>query len=149
MEGCAPGALLFIPAEVATRLTTLTSLTPVPGARPPVAGVAVAEGAVVAVLSVGPGRAGEVPRRAEPAVLCRVGDGVDVALTGGVVIATGLFEVGSDGASVTWGDALVEELDVAALYARAEATTWSPPQGSDAWRVEADSMAQPGGGDEG
>jgi hypothetical protein len=45
----------FVPAAVARRLTTLSSLTPVLGTRPPVAGIALADGTVVTVLRIGPG----------------------------------------------------------------------------------------------
>jgi hypothetical protein len=123
-------ALGFVPAAVAARLVTLSSLTPVPGARPPALGIALADGAVVTVLQVG--RAGEagydqddgwpVPG-ADRALLCRVG-GLDLALTGGVVLATGVFDAAPRG-GVMWRGAPVPALDVAALYAQAEAAAWA------------------------
>src|SRR6185437_4288191 len=46
-------ALAFVPAEVARRLTTLSSFLSVPGTQPPASGIALADGAVVTVLRVG------------------------------------------------------------------------------------------------
>lgn len=62
-------ALGFVPADVARRLTTLSSLTPVPGARAPVMGIALADGAVVTVLRIphdGEQRRDGEPRRCSP-----------------------------------------------------------------------------------
>jgi hypothetical protein len=129
-------ALGFVPAEVARRLTALSSVTPVPGARPPIAGIALADGAVVTVLSIGqalvrpaskpsyePGEDWVVPG-ADRAVLCHLG-GFDVALTGATVLATGVFDVAPDGEGVLWRSEVVPAIDVRALYAEAEATTWA------------------------
>jgi chemotaxis signal transduction protein len=129
-------ALCFVPAEVARRLTALSSLTDVPGARPPIAGIALADGAVVTVLRIGqpagsppakpsyqPGEDWVVPG-ADRAVLCHLG-GFDVALTGATVLATGVFDVGPEGDGVLWRGEVVPILDVRALYAQAEATTWA------------------------
>src|SRR6185295_17551423 len=55
-------ALGFVPADVARRLASLSSLTRVPGARPPVVGIALADGAVVTVLRLGDGHV-ETPAR--------------------------------------------------------------------------------------
>lgn len=139
-------ALGFFPVEVVRRLATLSALTVVPGAQPPIAGIALADGAVVTVLSLGepPGPLaaqrsldafGVVPG-ADRAVLCRVG-GIDVALTGGTVLATGVFGVAPDGESVLWRGEVVPEIDVRALYAQAEAATWAPRAGHPAERPRA------------
>ncbi len=131
-------ALAFVPVLVARRLTALSSLTPVPGARPPIAGIALADGAVVTVLSLGeavphpvttkrsyePGEDWVVPG-AECALLCHV-DGSSVALTGATVLATGVFDAAPDGSGVLWRSEVVPVLDVRALHAQAEATTWPP-----------------------
>ena len=131
------GALGFIPAEVARRLTALSSLTPVPGARAPIAGIALADGAVVTVLRIGedapqaaaherasydPGEDWIVPG-ADRAVLCHLG-GADVALTGATVLATGVFDAASEG-GVLWRGEVVPVIDVRALYAQAEASAWA------------------------
>ncbi len=144
-EGAVHG---FVPAEVAKRLTALSSLTAVPGARLPALGIALADGAVVTVLRVGqaatvaggwkaayaPGEDWLVPG-ADRALLCHLG-GFDVALMGAVVVATGVFDAapahggaagtgtaGRDG--VLWRGDVVPVLDVRALYAQAEAATWA------------------------
>jgi len=129
-------ALGFVPAEVARRLTTLSSFVPVPGARPPASGIALADGAVVTVLRVGqadpppvagrpaytPGEDWLVPG-ADRAVLCQLG-GFEAALVGAVVVTTGLFDAAPDG-GVIWRGDVVPVLDVRALYTQAEAATWA------------------------
>jgi hypothetical protein len=129
-------ALAFIPASVAARLTALTCLIDVPGARPPARGLALADGEVVTVLEVGkPPDAGVIAPRYLPdqewpvpgsdrAVLCLIG-GVRVALIGGLVVATGVFDAQSDGGGVLWRGEPVPTLDVRALYARAETAIWA------------------------
>lgn len=130
-------ALGFVPADVAQRLAALSALTPVPGAKPPAYGIALAEGAVVTVLRIGdapfqdasarppytPGEDWIVPG-AERAVLCRLG-AFDVALTGATVLATGVFEPAPDESGVLWRGEVVPVIDVRALYAQAEAATWA------------------------
>jgi hypothetical protein len=155
-EGEGRSALAFVPAAVAARLVAISSLTPVPGVRPPALGIALAEGAVVTVLGIGRAGSGSVGSPvmlpayepdddwpvpgADRALLCRVG-GLDLALTGGVVLATGVFDAAPHGGGVIWRGAPVPELDVAALYAQAEAAVWaeraagmtslsSPPSGA-------------------
>ena len=131
-------ALGFFPVEVVRRLATLSALTVVPGAQPPIAGIALADGAVVTVLSLGealshpvtkkrsyePGEDWVVPG-AECALLCHL-DGSSVALTGATVLATGVFDAAPDGSGVLWRSEVVPVLDVRALHAQAEATTWPP-----------------------
>jgi len=142
------GALLFIPVEVATRLASLTALTRVEGVRAPAVGIALAGGEVVTVLRLGAGAPPpEPPERAasrgqprvyragddwpipgsDRAVLCDVG-GDAVALTGGSVVATGVFD--ADEGGVLWRGARVPTLDVRALYARAEAAIWAARVGA-------------------
>jgi hypothetical protein len=134
-EGEGGDAFGFVPAEVARRLTALTALTVVPGARPPVAGIALADGAVVTVLRIGqreapggkqayaPGDDWLVPG-ADRALLCDLG-GFDVALTGATVVATGVFDAAPVRDGVLWRGEVVPVLDVRALYARAEAVKWA------------------------
>lgn len=134
--------LAFVPADVAVRVTALSSLTAVPGVRPPVAGIALADGAVVTVLSLGEAIGGAAPglpagekRSYEPgedwivpgadrAVLCNLG-GFWVALTGATVLATGVFDAAPAGEGVLWRSEVVPVIDVRALYAQAEAATWA------------------------
>lgn len=129
--------LAFIPASVASRLTALTCGIDVPGARPPVRGLALADGEVVTVLELGkravaapvvhtayrPGAEWPVPG-SDRAVLCVLGS-VRVALTGGTVVATGVFEPLDGGGGITWRGEPVPTLDVRALYARAETAIWA------------------------
>lgn len=130
-------ALGFIPAEVAIRLAALSSLTPVPGAPSPVAGIALADGAVVTVLELGESIAGAggakpsydsgedwIVPGADRAVLCHLG-GFDVALTGATVLATGVFEVAPECDDVLWQGEVVPVIDVRALYAQADAAMWA------------------------
>ena len=68
------------------------------------------------------------------AVLCDVG-GLSVAVTGGSILATGLFEASPDGDGILWRGEHVPLLDVRDLYAHAEAAIWaaravSRPRGS-------------------
>jgi hypothetical protein len=152
--GPAGTSLGFVPADVARRLAALSSLTPVPGVKPPAFGIALADGAVVTVLHIGdaapggPGGAGARPAYtpdedwlvpgADRAVLCRLG-AFDVALTGATVLATGVFDAAPDEGGVLWRGEVVPVIDVRALYAQAEAATWaeraipsSPPRGPSA-----------------
>jgi hypothetical protein len=135
--------LVFVPAAVAREVTSLSALTRVPGLEPPALGVALAAGRVVTVLDVGAGaeaRADEAeapPARArswsheewpmpgcDRAVLCDLGGDV-VALSGGEIVATGLFEAAPSGDGIHWRGADVAPLDVAALYAQAESAIWA------------------------
>jgi hypothetical protein len=121
----------FVPASTAVRLAQLGSLVPLPAAPPLVAGIALADGVVVTVLRLGergveppppePGDEWPVPG-AGRALICRVG-ALEVALTGGTVMATGLFEAALGG--IVWRGQMVPALDVPALYAQAEAATWA------------------------
>ncbi len=134
------GRLGFVPAEVARRVTALSSLTPVPGTGPAIAGLALADGAVVTVIWIGAGSVDATTRErrvVDSAVLCQVSEaplsirdpqtppvatgnphaGFDVALAGGSVLATGLFEASTEGAAggdggVIFDHAVVPLLDV-------------------------------------
>lgn len=142
--------LVFIPATVASRLTALTCVIDVPGARPPARGLALADGEVITVLELGkratanvnvnatarsnssataptppylPGAEWPVPG-SDRAVLCVLGS-VRVALTGGTVVATGVFDPLDGGGGILWRGEPVPTLDVRALYARAETAIWA------------------------
>ncbi len=126
-------SLAFVSADVARKLAPLAALTAVPGTRPPVAGMALVDGAVVTVLQLAsgvqarasyePGADWPVPG-ADRAVLCQVG-GFDVAIAGGVVLATGVFDAAPGGEGVLWRGEVVPAIDVRAIYAQAEAATWA------------------------
>ena len=157
-------ALVFIPASVATRITALTCVIDVPGAKPPARGLALADGEVITVLEIGK-PAGASPASAPPhpdtehavpgsdrAVLCVIGS-VRVALTGGTVVATGTFDLLPDGAGVVWRGEPVPALDVRALYARAETAIWAdravssrpsaPPSGRSSTPSQIPARARP------
>ena len=55
---------------------------------------------------------------------CQLG-GIEVALTGATVVATGVFDRAPDDEGVLWRSEVVPILDVRALYAEAEAATWT------------------------
>ena len=57
-------------------------------------------------------------------MLCVLGS-VRVALTGGIVVATGVFDPLDGGGGVLWRGEPVPTLDVRALYARAETAIWA------------------------
>ena len=128
-------ALVFLSASVASRLTPLTCVIDVPGARPPMRGLALADGVVVTVLALGKPAAASTPPPpylpdadwpvpgSDRAVLCVLGS-VRVALTGATVVATGVFDP-IEGGGVLWRGEPVPALDVRALYARAETAIWA------------------------
>lgn len=132
----------FVPAEVALRLTALGAMTEVPGARLPARGIALADGEVVTVLELGrpPPRGAEerytphdewpVPG-ADRALLCLIG-AQKVALIGGRVLSTGVFEQSTGDDGVIHRGELVRTLDVRALYAQAETAIWAPRPGTPA-----------------
>ncbi|MFT3774315.1 MAG: hypothetical protein QM820_53825 [Minicystis sp.] len=150
-EGADAVMLGFVPASVATRLSALGSLLPLPGAPASVAGIALADGAVVTVLRLGdreadlarytPDDEWPVPG-ARRAVICRVG-GVDVALTGGAVVATGVFDAAPEGEGILWRGQMVPALDVRAMYAQAEAATWAGRAASARPRAPSSPAAPP------
>jgi hypothetical protein len=106
------GALFYLPASVALRITLAPRVTPVPGAPPELVGVALHQGVVVPVVSIGPSRT--------EMVLCQHA-GELMGLLGGEVVRTGSFQVPADRA-----DAVLHEgqrarpLDVSAIYARVQ-----------------------------
>jgi hypothetical protein len=121
----------FLPAEIAIRVAALGAIRRVPGLRLPALGIALADGEVVTVFEIGssaaapatyrPGEDWSVPG-CDRAVLCDVG-GQRLALTGGAIVATGVFEAGESGA-VLWRGAEVPTIDVRALYRAAESAIW-------------------------
>ena len=109
---------VFVPAAVASQVVQLGAITSVPGLPAPALGVALAEGRVVVVISIGvPGE-----RSTGPAIVCDV-DGEAVAFVGGAMLAVGAFE--ADGTGVRHGGAHVPELDARGLYAELEGTLWA------------------------
>jgi len=109
------GKLFFVPVPVARSVARIPRVTTVPGAPADLIGVAMHEGAVVPVLTIGPARS--------EMVLCHCG-GETVGLVGGEVVRTGLFDPDPDPAcpdGIAFEEQRVGPLDVAAIYARVEA----------------------------
>jgi chemotaxis signal transduction protein len=130
-EGREREVLGFISADVARRLTALLSVTPVPGSAPSVAGLALADGAVVTVLRIGrPAGTTKIQPGADRAVLCELRN-YEVAVTGGVVLATGMFDAEPEGTGVVWRGEVVPLIDVGALYAEAHAAVPMPKPAGD------------------
>ncbi len=129
--GESDASLGFLSAEIAVRVAALGAIRRVPGLRLPALGIALADGEVVTVFEIGssaaatpayrPGEDWSVPG-CDRAVLCNVG-GQRLALTGGTIVATGVFESSGDGA-VVWRGSEVPVLDVRALYRAAESAIW-------------------------
>ena len=145
-------ALGFVPASEAARLAALSTIVAVPGLRLPALGIALADGAVVTVLCLGAGAAPTPryePDEAWPvpgagrAVVCRL-DGLEVALTGGTVLATGVFDAAPGGGGVLWRGEVAPVLDVRALYAQAETAVWADRAASVTGRPHAPRTPAPG-----
>jgi hypothetical protein len=121
----------FLPAEIAVRVAALGAIRRVPGLRLPALGIALADGEVVTVFEIGnsahapaayrPGEDWSVPG-CDRAVLCNVG-GQRLALTGGTIVATGVFDSSPNGV-VVWRGIEAPTLDIRALYRAAEAAIW-------------------------
>ena len=106
----AGGEARFLPASVAVRVAAIPPLTKVPGAPPDLLGIALHEGGVVPVLSIGPAR--------EEMIVCR-SDGELVALLGGERFETGIFPTSADSPDVLEHDgSQYDLLDVGALVHR-------------------------------
>ncbi len=109
----AGGEARFLPASVTVRVAATPPVTQVPGAPPDLLGIALHEGGVVPVLSIGPAR-GEM-------IVCR-SDGELVALLGGERFETGIFPTSADSPDILEHDgSRYALLDVSALCARASA----------------------------
>jgi chemotaxis signal transduction protein len=106
-------ALYFVPASAALRIAPAPRVTLVPGGPPDLVGIAMLEGTIVPVVSIGPARA--------EMVVCQHA-GEPVGLIGAEVVRTGVFEVseGRPEAVVHEGQS-VRPLDVATIYARVQA----------------------------
>jgi chemotaxis signal transduction protein len=95
----------FIPANVALRVANVPQMTRVVGAPPELLGVALYEGAILPVISIGEAR--------ERMVVCEHA-GELLGLVGGVVVKSGMVADADAG----------EALDIAAIYARIQTGGW-------------------------
>lgn len=131
-----PSGLSFVPAEIASRLLPIPRYTRVPGAPPELLGVAVLEGAIIPVVTVGPppqptvappvptvvtGVAITVPGtwiHVRGAMLVCLVQGDTVGLVGLEVLQAGVFDAAPESSGVTLEDGTVAKaLDVAGLLA--------------------------------
>lgn len=108
------GALAFLPASVAVKVAPLPRITRVAGAPFELLGIALHEGEIMPVISIG-------NARKEMVVCTQAGE--LLGLVGGTVLGTGMFEAEGDGVTVKGAPAPL--LDVAALYARVQEGAWA------------------------
>ncbi len=104
--------LRFLPASVALRVAPSPRVTAVPGGPPELVGIAVHEGTVLPVISVGAAR--------HEMIVCQHA-GELVGIVGGQVVRSGTFDVAPGYPDLVEVDgAKVRPLDVAQLYARVQ-----------------------------
>jgi hypothetical protein len=109
----AQGALHFLPASVALRVGPMPRVTAIPGGPPDLVGVAMHEGTIVPVVSIGSAR-GEM-------IVCQHA-GETLGVIGVRVVRTGLFPVVPDRPEMVEHEGrLVKPLDLATIYARVQA----------------------------
>lgn len=109
----ARAGLWYLPAAVVTRVVSVPSLGPVPGAPPELAGLAHVDGRVIAVLDVGPSRA---------AMLVASFVGEPVGIVGAEIVATGTFPRVHD--HVAYESEHARPFDLAGVVARVRHTHW-------------------------
>ncbi len=109
------GALQFIPASIAVHVGPVPRVTALPGSPPELIGVAVHEGTIVPVVSIG-------AARAEMVVCQHAGEVLGVV--GGQVVRTGVFDIapGRPEAVVHDGQT-AEAVDLTTIYARIQASS--------------------------
>lgn len=108
------GELRYVPASVGVRVGPIPRVTAVPGAPPELVGIAMHEGVVVPIVSIGSAR--------KDLVVCQHA-GELLGLVGGEVERTGVFDVVPDHPElVQVGEQRVKPLDVAAAYARVQSS---------------------------
>jgi hypothetical protein len=108
-------ALLFVPASEAVKLAPIPHVTRVPGAAEGLIGVALHEGEILPVVSIGPER--------QSMLICACA-GALLGIVGASVVETGMFDATPDGESVRRGDETATRLDIAALSAKAGQEAW-------------------------
>ena len=109
------GALAFVPADVALKVVLVPKITRVAGAPPELLGIALHEGQSVPVVSIGAAR--------KTMVIC-MHAGEPIGLVGGEVVSAGLL-----------GEHEVSKpLDIGAIYARLQASSWTAALGATSTR---------------
>jgi CheW-like domain len=108
---------VFLPASIVVEVAPSPRVTRVPGAPPGLLGIALHEGRILPVFSVG-GNAG-------PMVVCNY-QGELVGLVGGEIVHAGLFDgadLGGEGVKHEGERAVV--LDLAPIYAQIRGVSWA------------------------
>ncbi len=112
------GALIFIPASIALRISAHPEVVHVPGAPSELLGMAVSEGEILPVVAIGGDRA--------QMVVCMHASEL-VGFVGGAVIGSGIFPT-ADGASsdaVSFGGETALTLDIARIFGRLRGGAWA------------------------
>jgi hypothetical protein len=108
----AEGTWHFIPASMTLHIGPTPRITAIPGGPPELVGVAIHEGTIVPVVSIGAAR-GEM-------VVCQHA-GETLGVIGARVVRAGLFAVVPDRAELVQHDGrLVKPLDLGTIYARVQ-----------------------------
>ena len=112
------GALVFIPASVALRISVPPEVVRVPGAPAELLGMAVNEGEILPVVAIGSERG--------PMVVCMHASEL-VGLVGGAVIGSGLFPKAEEAKSdeVSFGGETARTLDLAEIFGRLHGGAWA------------------------
>jgi hypothetical protein len=112
------GALVFIPASIALRISAHPEIVRVPGAPSELLGMAVNEGEVLPVVAIGSDRG--------PMVVCMHAAEL-VGLVGGTVIGSGIFPTAEDATSdeVSFGGETARTLDIARIFGRLRGGAWA------------------------
>ncbi len=106
--------LVYVRAAEAVKLVPFPQITRIPGSSDALLGVALFEGGIVPVVSVGHER--------ESMLVCSYA-GALVGVVGGSVVASGMFR--AEGSSVRYGNETASVLDLPALCASILPSSWA------------------------
>jgi hypothetical protein len=112
-------ALVYVPAAAAVKLSQIPQITRVPGAPEGLLGVALHEGEILPIVSIGPER---------DSMLVCMHTGALLGVVGGSIVETGMFDALEDGTSVRYGDETATVLDLGVISGRL-----APPSWGGAW----------------
>jgi hypothetical protein len=110
-----PERLLYVPAASVLRLAPIPQITRVPGAPEGLLGVALHEGEILPIVSIGPER--------DVMLVCTYA-GALLGVVGGLVVETGMFDASEDGVSVRCGEETATGLDLASVCAKLAPPSW-------------------------
>lgn len=109
------GELVYVAAADAVKLAPIPHITRVPGAPEGLLGVALLEGEILPVVSIGSER--------ESMLVCTHA-GALLGIVGGSVVETGMFDTTPDGMSARYGEETATTLDVPSLCAKTSPPSW-------------------------